>query len=57
MLARTYWIWFAGAAAWWADAAIAVHYQHLGHALLALGIAALFFIAGMIWLKTPPRKR
>ena len=56
MAARTYWIWFAGAAAWWIDAAIAVHYGNRGHALLALIIALLFFIAGMVWIKTP-RKR
>jgi hypothetical protein len=56
MAARTYWIWFAGAAAWWFDAAIAVHYGNRGHALLALLISALFFIAGMVWVKTP-RKR
>ena len=56
MAARTYWIWFAGAAAWWIDAAIAVHYGNRGHALLALLISALFFVAGMVWVKTP-RKR
>ncbi len=55
-VSRTYWIWFAGAAVWWGDAALAVHYGHRGHALLALLVSALFFVAGMVWLKTP-RKR
>jgi hypothetical protein len=54
--AWTAWIWFAGAAVWWVSAALAVHYNHRTHALLSLGISALFFFAGLLWLRMPPRK-
>lgn len=55
--AWTAWIWFAGAAVWWVSAALAVHYNHRTHALLSLSVSALFFFAGLLWLKLPPRKR
>ena len=46
--AWTVWIWFAGAAVWWVSAALAVHYNHRLHAILSLGVSAVFFhgIAG-----------
>jgi hypothetical protein len=52
----TAWIWFAGAAVWWISAALAVHYNHSAHALMSLAVSALFFFAGLLWLKMPPRK-
>jgi hypothetical protein len=55
MPALKIWIWFVGAAAWYLDAAINLHYNARGHALLALCVATLFFIAGMVWVKTPKR--
>jgi hypothetical protein len=55
--AWTAWIWFAAAAVWWVSAALAVHYNHRTHALLSLSVSALFFFAGLLWLKMPPRKR
>ena len=57
LVPKTHWIWFAGAVAWWIDAALAVHGGNRGHALLALAVSVIFFIAGMVWLKTPPRRR
>jgi hypothetical protein len=56
-VARAYWIWFVGAVIWWCDAALALHFRHLGHALLALGVSALFFLAGVVFMKMPPRRR
>jgi hypothetical protein len=56
-IAKTYWIWFAGAVVWWISAALAVHYDHRLHALLSLAVSALFFIAGILWMRTPPRRR
>jgi hypothetical protein len=50
-------IWFVGAAVWWFDAAVALHYDHKPHALLALGIACLFFLAGMTGVKTNEKRR
>lgn len=52
----TAWIWFVGAAVWWVSAALAVHYNHRAHALMSLAVSALFFFAGLLWLKMPPRK-
>jgi hypothetical protein len=34
-----------------------VHYNHRAHALMSLAVSALFFFAGLLWLKMPPRKR
>lgn len=56
MASKTAWIWFAGAASWWLSAALAVHYNHPVKALLSLAIAALFFFAGVLWIKMPPRR-
>jgi hypothetical protein len=50
------WIWFIGAAAWYLDAAINLHYNERGHAVLALAVATMFFIAGMVGVKTPKRR-
>lgn len=50
-------IWFVGAVVWWIDAAVALHYRHKSHALLALAVACLFFAAGMMWLKNSERRR
>ena len=49
------WIWFIGAAAWYMDAAINLHYNARGHAILALAVATMFFIAGWVGVKTPKR--
>lgn len=54
---RTYWIWLAGAVAWWIDAAIALHYGHLFHAVLALVVALLFFVGAMAWRRKPTNPR
>ncbi len=56
MPALKQWIWFIGAAAWYVDAAINLHYGARSHALLALLVATMFFAAGMIWVKTPRRR-
>ncbi len=50
------WIWFIGAAAWYLDAAINLHYNARGHAVLALAVATMFFIAGMVGVKSPKRR-
>jgi hypothetical protein len=50
-------IWFLGAVVWWIDAAVALHYGHKPHALLALAIACMFFAAGMMWLKNTEKRR
>lgn len=42
-----FWIWFAGAVVWWIDAALAVHFGSLSHALFAILIAMLFMIGAM----------
>lgn len=55
--AWTAWIWFAGAVVWWVSAALAVHYNNRLHAIMSLCISALFFFAGLLWLKMPPRRR
>ncbi len=57
MGSKTAWIWFTGAASWWVAAALAAHYNHRANALLSLAIAALFFLAGVLWIKMPPRRR
>ncbi len=57
MASKTAWIWFAGAGSWWISAALAVHYNHLPKALLSLAVSALFFVAGIVWLKMPPKRR
>ena len=57
MASKTAWIWFAGAAVWWVSAALAVHYNHRRNALMSLAVSALFFFAGMLWVKMPPRSR
>jgi hypothetical protein len=56
-MANMSFIWFIGAVAWWFDAAVALHYDHKPHALLALAIACLFFAAGMLVIKTRERRR
>lgn len=56
-LSKTHWIWFAGALVWWISAALAVHYNHKLHALLSLSVSALFFIAGIVWMRMPPPPR
>jgi hypothetical protein len=55
MLALKQWIWFIGAAAWYMDAAINLHYNARSHALLALLVATMFFVAGMVWVSSPRR--
>jgi hypothetical protein len=55
MVALKQWIWFIGAAAWYLDAAVFMHYGARSHALLALLVATMFFVAGMVWVKNPRR--
>jgi hypothetical protein len=55
MLALKQWIWFIGAAAWYMDAAINLHYGARSHAFLALLVATMFFVAGMVWVSNPKR--
>jgi hypothetical protein len=50
-------IWFVGSVVWWIDAAVALHYGHRQHALLALAIACIFFAAGVMWLKSVEKRR
>jgi hypothetical protein len=50
-------IWYVGAVVWWIDAAVALHYGHKSHALLALAIACLFLAAGRIQPKTNEKHR
>jgi hypothetical protein len=50
-------IWFVGAAVWWIDAAIALHYEHRPHAVLALIVACLFFAAGMMGIRAGEKRR
>ena len=50
------WIWFIGATVWYGNAAIFLHYGSRTHALLSLIVASMFFIAGMVGVKTPRRR-
>lgn len=50
-------IWFVGSVVWWIDAAVALHYGHRPHALLALTVACIFFAAGVMWLKGLEKRR
>ena len=50
------WIWFIGTIAWYIDAAINLHYGARNHALLALMVATMFFIMGMVQVKSPKRR-
>jgi hypothetical protein len=56
MPALKIWIWFVGAAVWYLDAALNLHYNARGHAILALCVATMFFIAGMVWVRNPKRR-
>lgn len=54
---RISWIWFVGAVVWWIDAAIAAHFNHLPHALLALLVALLFVIVAVVLRPNRARHR
>jgi hypothetical protein len=49
-------IWFVGAVVWWIDSAVALHYDHKPHAVLALAVACVFFGAGIMWVKTSQKR-
>ncbi|HEY0786542.1 MAG TPA: hypothetical protein VGD62_11765 [Acidobacteriaceae bacterium] len=53
---RSYIIWFVGSAAWWVDAALVLHRGYRSRALVSLGIAILFFAAGMFFQRFAPRR-
>jgi len=53
---NAYWIWFVGAAAWFVDAAIGLHYGALGRGLVAALISGLFLAAGMYFKKQAKRQ-
>jgi len=42
-----YWIWFVGAAVWFFDAAVSLHYHVLGWGVLEAAISAAFLAVGM----------
>lgn len=50
-------IWFVGAVVWWVDAAVALHYGHKPHALLALAVACVFLGAGLMRVKASQKHR
>lgn len=50
-------IWFVGAAVWWFDAAVALHYNHKAQALLGIVVACVFLIAGILGVKSTERHR
>lgn len=49
-------IWFVGAFVWWFDAAVNLHYGARTHALIALGIAIMFFAAGVFFRRAGRRR-
>ncbi len=49
MMQRTAWIWFAGFAAWIADALVSVHLHDWLHARLAFMVAIVFLVAGLFY--------
>jgi hypothetical protein len=46
---KTAWIWFAGFAAWLADALLSLRMHNVLHARLALMVAIVFFTAGLFY--------
>ena len=46
-----YWIWFLGAAAWFFDAALSLHYHSVGVGLLEAVVSALFLAMGIYMKK------
>lgn len=50
-------IWFVGAVVWWIDAAVALHYSHKAQALLGLVVACVFFVAGILGVKSTEKHR
>jgi hypothetical protein len=46
---RTAWIWFTGFGAWLFDSMVNLRFGNWIHARLALGIAILFFAAGLFY--------
>src|SRR5580658_2658492 len=46
MMRKTAWIWFVGAAVWFADAVVQLRLHAQAHAKLALMLALVFFAAG-----------
>jgi hypothetical protein len=49
-----YWIWFVGAAAWFFDAALSLHYHSLYWGVLEAVVSALFLAMGMFLKKQGP---
>ena len=47
MKLNLYWIWFVGAAAWFFDAALSLHYQAVGTGVLEALVSAAFLAIGM----------
>lgn len=54
---QPFWIWLIGAVVWWIDAAIAVHYGNLPHALLAIVVAMLFIVTAVSTRSTVRKDR
>ena len=55
----TYGIWFLGSAVWLVVAALSLRVRGLGHTVMALVIAIVFFAAGMFFARpgNQPRRR
>jgi hypothetical protein len=51
-----YWIWFVGAAVWFFDAALSLHYDALYWGLLEAAISAGFLAMGMYLKKQSSKK-
>lgn len=52
-----YWVWFAGAAVWFFDAAFGLHRGLLKIGLLDAAVSAVFLAAGMYFRKQSLRKK
>jgi len=46
-----YWIWFIGAATWFFDAALSLHYHSVLSGLLEVAVSALFLAMGIYMKK------
>jgi hypothetical protein len=56
MSRNAYWIWFAGAAVWFFNAAVALHRRSLSWGLLAAAVSAVFLAAGMFFRRQTLRR-
>uniref|UniRef100_A0A372IP15 Uncharacterized protein n=1 Tax=Paracidobacterium acidisoli TaxID=2303751 RepID=A0A372IP15_9BACT len=52
-----YWIWFAGAAVWFFDAAFGLHRGSLTIGLLDAAVSAVFLAAGMFFRRQARRQK